>query len=59
MWIASDPKDRQRRTAFGNEQAARGFAEQMEPAWTVKPAQDPSLPVITGRRVDETPPGAP
>jgi hypothetical protein len=57
MWIASDPKDRRRRTAFGSEQAARGFAEQMDPAWTVKPAQDPLLPVMTGRRVDEDPSG--
>lgn len=57
MWIASDPEDRQRRTAFGSEQAARGFAEQMQPAWTVTPAQDPSLPAMTGRRGDEIPPG--
>ncbi len=56
MWIASDPKDRRRRTAFGSEQAARGFAEQLDPAWMVKPAHDPSLPVMTGRRVDEASP---
>jgi hypothetical protein len=52
MWIASDPRDERRRVAFGDEQQAQSYAEQLDPAWTVHPADDPHQPPITGIRVE-------
>lgn len=52
MWIASDPRDERRRVAFGDEQQAQSYAEQLDPAWTVHPPDDPHQPPITGIRVE-------
>ena len=56
MWIALDPENPRRRTAFGTEHDASGFAAGLTPPWVVRAADDPDEPLITVDRSTKGPP---
>lgn len=57
MWIVIDPENPHRRTVFGSQEVADGFARQLEPPWRVMSADDPDVAPVTGQPPAPNEPG--